>query len=312
MADRWVKLKVSVRENDRVAAAVEAAGVAAWAVYSGLIVLHAEFGSHGRLDTAHSRPTRIRMGLPAFGLATEDVARSLDALEDAGLIVRDGEGSITLVGFDESVMPACSGCGKPNPEPGHSTCPTCRERWRARRRGGRGSNGAPASAQERTLCTHERTPSAPERTLCTHERTPAHSPAHRAHSAGLGLGQGVHAGTGTACSRPASEPPPHHLPPSLPAHGHVVRDQHEGQGGRGAEGESGRRAEPSARGDRRRRPVGPQGAAPTPEVPEPDPDDDRAEGLSDAARRALWGGLRRCPDPVHVADVAERALGRLA
>src|SRR5690606_14811312 len=47
MADNWVKLKTSVRDNDRIGQAVRTGGVRVWAVFTGLIVLHAERGSHG-------------------------------------------------------------------------------------------------------------------------------------------------------------------------------------------------------------------------------------------------------------------------
>ena len=113
MAD-WIKLKVSARENDRIAEACEVAGLAAWGVYTGLLMLHAEFGSHGELQPANARPTRIRIGLPALGMSIDDVTRALDALEGAGLIERREDGGLCLIDADEIVE------REPVPDPPHA------------------------------------------------------------------------------------------------------------------------------------------------------------------------------------------------
>lgn len=141
MADRWCKLLARTRASDKVSDAIEGGGPDAWLVFSGLMMIHAEFGVGGKLDAGTSRPGRIRNELSAFMLTKPRIAAALDALEDAGLLTRDDAGAITLRGWGDDVAPACVRCHRPNPEPSKATCPSCRAAFaRARERSAEGTD----------------------------------------------------------------------------------------------------------------------------------------------------------------------------
>eukprot|EP00752_Nemacystus_decipiens_P016671 g14911.t1 len=126
MADRWCKLLARARASDRVSDSIEKGGPDAWLVFSGLLMIHADFGVGGKLDAGTSRPGRIRNELSAFMMTRKRVEDGLDALEAAGMLSRDKAGAITLSGWGNDVAPTCVRCHRPNPEPSKATCPSCR------------------------------------------------------------------------------------------------------------------------------------------------------------------------------------------
>lgn len=146
MADRWCKLLTRTRTSGKIMEACDLAGPAAWALYSGLLMLHAEFGERGRIPPTHCDLRNLRSNLPAFGMKVQDFSDALEALRTADLIQTDDSGSIAILGWDDDVAPQCSQCRKPNHVPKYATCEDCRSKLRNLRKAGRESPGGSTSS----------------------------------------------------------------------------------------------------------------------------------------------------------------------
>jgi hypothetical protein len=139
----WAKLDSDIRNNGKIAEA----GPDGALLYLSLLCLHTAKGKGGVVPSSCCKPARLRVEAGAF-LGTFDVARienAIDACVEAQLVDRvDDDGApcaqvgvlgaqvraacaLRLRGWCDEHAVACSHCRKPNPEPSHKTCPTCRE-----------------------------------------------------------------------------------------------------------------------------------------------------------------------------------------
>lgn len=139
----WAKLDSDIRNNGKIAEA----GPDGALLYLSLLCLHTAKGRAGVVPSSCCKPARMRVEAGAF-LGSFDVARieaAIDACVEAQLVERvTDEGTpcaqngadgahvraafaLRLRGWCDEHAVACSHCRKPNPEPSHKTCPTCRE-----------------------------------------------------------------------------------------------------------------------------------------------------------------------------------------
>jgi len=131
----WFKFEEAMRSNGKVAEAGPD-GALAWVA---LLCLHTAKGRDGVVPGSCCKPSRLRAEAVAFlgSFDVERIERAIQACVDAHLIERvndDGTPcaqigvpcALRLRGWCDAHAVACSHCRKPNPEPSHKTCPTCR------------------------------------------------------------------------------------------------------------------------------------------------------------------------------------------
>jgi hypothetical protein len=142
----WIKIDTDFATN----AKIGQAGPNGDRLFLVMLLLHAKHGGGGKIPASRCTPAGLRIEASAVlgRLSEKAVAKAIDDCIAADLLARDDDGSMRLCGFDEGHMPECSRCHRPNPEPGQSTCPTCREEKRLKRQGGipRAEKGMPSSA----------------------------------------------------------------------------------------------------------------------------------------------------------------------
>lgn len=173
----YLRLGTDLGRNPKVAVACEIAGLPALASWIAVLLAHAERGGNGTIPAKDARVAVLaRSHAPSFGLSSEQLAGGLDALAEAGLIERSPAGDLRICGWDESWMPACAQCRRPNPEPAFRVCPNCREKARderARKASRRESEKARKKASRKvsrsrslTLANGSLKPADAVRTLC--------------------------------------------------------------------------------------------------------------------------------------------------
>jgi hypothetical protein len=120
----WIKLEVDIVTNAKIGLAGENGD----RLYVVLLALHAKHGGGGIIPASRCTAAGLRIEAVAFlGKLTEKkVAKALEDCASVGLIERLPDGTLRLCGFNESHMPECSRCHRPNPEPAHGNCPACR------------------------------------------------------------------------------------------------------------------------------------------------------------------------------------------
>lgn len=131
----WFKFEEAMRSNGKVAEAGPD-GALAWVA---LLCLHTAKGRNGIVPASCCKPSRLRAEAVAFlgSFDVERIEKAIQACVDAHLIERvndDGTPcaqigvpcALRLRGWCDEHAVACSHCRKPNPEPSHKTCPTCR------------------------------------------------------------------------------------------------------------------------------------------------------------------------------------------
>lgn len=139
----WGKLDSDIRTNGKVAEAAADAGAVAPLTFFALMTLHTAKGCAGVIPASCCKPSRLRVEAGALlGIfAPDDIENGIAACVRAGLCAMRADGAIELRGWCDAHAVACSHCRKPNPEPSHKTCPTCREARKADRKPS-SSNGA--------------------------------------------------------------------------------------------------------------------------------------------------------------------------
>jgi hypothetical protein len=127
----WCKLQAGIRTNGKIGEA----GPDGALLFIALLSLHTDRGAGGLVPASCCRPSRLRIEAVAL-LGTFDVERidaAIEACVRAELCARRADGAIELRGWSDDHAVACSHCRKPNPEPSHKTCPTCRDARKADR-----------------------------------------------------------------------------------------------------------------------------------------------------------------------------------
>lgn len=125
---KWLKLSVDFLQSPK----VMAAGRDAALVYLQALVLNSRNGRNGTLTGIEARPKTFANLLAAFDIDLGGASRAISLCVEAGLLEKAGD-DLKIVGWDDDWKPRCTTCHGPNEDTTRATCPTCRQKRKARK-----------------------------------------------------------------------------------------------------------------------------------------------------------------------------------
>ena len=117
----WLKVAIDFLQSPK----VMATGKDGALIYLQALALNMRNGRDGKLGAIESTPETFAGLLAAYRLTEATCRKALHRAEEVGLLKRDSDGGLLIVGWDDEWRSLCSTCRQPNPNPVRATCPAC-------------------------------------------------------------------------------------------------------------------------------------------------------------------------------------------